>query len=420
MRLAYITQYFPPEPSDISLQIGLALSAMGELKVLTSNPNYPTGELYFGYEENTYMEETVCELPVSRVPIFPSHDASALNRVRNYLSFAKNIYKHQRKILRNSDLVFVYGSPITATIPAYLAKKMYGTPYVVMVQDLWPDSIYATGFLPTTRGNLILRELISFAVRRFYSNASHLIAISARMKKELLSRGYSESNVSLVYNWANSKGEKFDDTDLRNEISIRDDVCLIMYAGNMGPAQDLTNLLAAMAVLKDTAQIHLLLLGDGIERIKIENFIRDRNLQNVTLKLPVSLDTADAYMKQSDICIVSLRDDPLFELTFPSKVQRILSLGRPILGILNGEVADIITEMELGWTCAPGDPIKLAEVLEQISLATKQDLATFGINSEKYFEKNLSSYVNIDRLSTVLSKVLDSQNKVGNDSKIGF
>ena len=405
--VTFISQYFPPERTPICLSIFRALNEISEVNVLTSNPNYPDGKLFEGYEENSLRTEIFESANVLRIPCYPSHDSSALNRIRNYFQFALIGIRKGASFTENSKLNFVYGSPATAITIAWWAKFRSKTPYVVMVQDLWPDSIYATGFLTKRLVKTLVAPFINLFIRSLYSNAEVLIAISKGMKLELIKRGFSESRVVHIYNWVEEFPTSLLETpNLRSELGLSADSFVFLYAGNIGPAQNLQPLVESFHFLDSSQNIHLVLVGDGVSKQLLVNLTQQAKFPNVFFLDSVSVDVADCYMSQADVCVVSLAPDPLFEITFPSKVQRIMSLGRPIFGLIRGDVAEVIHTEDAGWVCDTDNPSEIANQIAAITKSSKTNLDAKGANARHFFDTTLSSNVNVDLLKTLVKKVM--------------
>src|SRR5690606_39993986 len=88
-RVLLLTQWFDPEPTFKGMVFARELVRQGfEVEVLTGFPNYPGGRLYPGYRIKLLQREVIDGVRITRVPLFPSHDQSAVRRALNYLSFA--------------------------------------------------------------------------------------------------------------------------------------------------------------------------------------------------------------------------------------------------------------------------------------------------------------------------------------------
>ena len=196
MRLAYVTQWFEPEPNIIKgLAFVRALQAAGhDVTVITGFPNYPAGRLYPGYRLRPIQHETIEDVQIVRLPLYPSHDGSSVRRSLNYLSFFISAFVYLLLRRPKFDLAYVYHPPITVGLAAALARIAY----VLDVQDLWPDTIAATGMSGASK----LVGPLGAACRYVYRRASGIVAQSEGIRRALVERGVPDEKVSLIYNWA--------------------------------------------------------------------------------------------------------------------------------------------------------------------------------------------------------------------------
>jgi colanic acid biosynthesis glycosyl transferase WcaI len=203
MRIGMISQWYDPEEGSpaVAGAIARSLLALGhEIHVLTGFPNYPTGRLYPGYRMRLYQYENRSGVHVHRVPLLPSHDRSALRRACSYLSFAASA-STQLSLLHRMEAWLVYSTPATVALPAMLARATFGRPYVMLIQDLWPDTVTESGFLREGRVlRATTRGLHTFCTAS-YHRASQVAVTSPGMADILIDRGVPAARLSVVPNW---------------------------------------------------------------------------------------------------------------------------------------------------------------------------------------------------------------------------
>ena len=140
MRILFLTQWFQPEPFFKGLPFAKALADHGhEVEILTGFPNYPGGKVYPGYRVCLHQRETMDRIKINRVPLYPSHDKSALRRSVNYLTFSLSLLLFGPWLIRRPDVIYVYNL-VTIGPPAFLFRFLFGSKVIMDVQDLWPDS----------------------------------------------------------------------------------------------------------------------------------------------------------------------------------------------------------------------------------------------------------------------------------------
>src|SRR5690606_22126023 len=159
-RLILLTQWFDPEPAMKGLSFAQALQQRGfEVEVVTGFPNYPGGKVYDGYRIGLLQREELGGVRVARVPLFPSHDRSKIGRILNYVSFFLSTVIYLVFVARRADVIYAYHPPITVGLSAAITRAFRRTPVVLDVQDMWPDTLKATGMIGNDR---ILRVIELF------------------------------------------------------------------------------------------------------------------------------------------------------------------------------------------------------------------------------------------------------------------
>jgi colanic acid biosynthesis glycosyl transferase WcaI len=414
LRVAVLTQWYPPEPAWQPQWIVAALRRAGaDCRVVTGVPNYPTGRVLPGYQAWRRSEEELDGVPVLRTPLYPDHGSGALKRFANYASWALSSAMLGRRYLRQADVVLVYSSPATAAAAAMLARALHGTPYVLLIQDLWPDSVTQTGMLPA-RWHRVTERVLNTFVGATYRGASAVVAISPGMRRLLIARGVDESKVFLVHNWVDEEttASITPDRSMREPLGIPRDAFVLMYAGNHGVAQGLGSVLDAFAHTDNDR--HLVLVGNGVDKPRLQAQAVRRNLHNVHFLGAQPPDVVRAWMHEADAQLVSLVRQPLFAVTVPSKLQMALAEGCPVLAVVEGDAADIVEQADAGVSAVPGDAASIAAAVSRMSAAAPQERERWGTNARKHYEATMAADVGASRLMQILR--LAAQRQVVPDS----
>ena len=405
MKILYITQWFDPEPTPKGLFFVKKLISMGhEVKVLTSIPNYPIGKFYPGYKFNLYKSEILDEVEVFRVPLFPSHDQSTFKRIITYLTFSITSFIFGISLSRKVDLIYAYHPPNVGLV-AYLLSKIRKIPYVHDVQDLWPDTFLSTSMIKKRK----VLNLIDFFTQFIYRKASSIIAISPGFKDELIQRGIKEEKVTVIYNWCDEKNiNNYNENDNK---FLSKEKFNIVFAGNIGKAQDLRSVMKAAKELQNlNKNIRFSLIGDGVELKELEEFKKEKNIENVEFIPRVSSNEIGAYLSSADVLLVHLKDDSLFKITIPSKVQAYLSSGKPILSNVSGDAEDLIEKAEAGITVLSKNTEDFIAACIKLANTDKKELKNIGLKGKKYYEKNLSLECGILKTHNLFRDVIKNNN----------
>ncbi|GAB3800114.1 hypothetical protein GCM10028798_14130 [Humibacter antri] len=394
-----ITQWFDPEPTFKGVLFAQELIRQGhEVRVVTGYPNYPGGKVYDGYRISGFRREIVEGVPVLRVPLYPSHDASAVKRVANYLSFAASATIGVLAT-RRPDVAYVYHPPATVAIPAVVLKVLKGVPYVYDVQDLWPDTLAATGMLTHRRVLAIVGRLMM----RAYRGAARVVVLSEGFENSLASRGVPRKKLKVIPNWADEARIDVGSAprDVEEHLFPHGEF-VVTFAGNIGRAQGLETLLDAAELLRERADIRFVVVGAGLEKDALQKESQRRELPNVAFLPRRPISKIGPLLTRSDALLVHLKDEPLFAITIPSKTQAYLLAGRPILMGVRGDAARMVEAAHAGMSFDPEDARQLAGAVVELAGLDPEVRAELGRAGERYYRDRLSLRVGSARFAHVL------------------
>jgi len=408
MKVLIISQYFWPESFRIN-DLALGLQERGHtVSVLTGMPNYPGGRFYAGYRLFSPLREDFHGIEVLRVPLLPRGGGRGWRLVLNYLSFALlACMTGPFRAGRGQDLVFVFEpSPITVGLPALVIKRVHKVPIMFWVQDLWPESLSATGVV---RSAWLLRR-VEWLVRLIYKGCDRILVQSEGFVERVAKVGADPARVDYFPNWAEALYQPAaKDPGFSGGEEMPDGFC-VMFAGNIGSAQSFETILEAFEMLADAPDVHCVVLGDGHRRKWLQEEIESRGLGgrvHVLGSRPV--ETMPAYFALADALLVSLRKDPVFALTVPSKIQSYLACGRPVVASLDGEGADIIRRSGGGLSAAAGDAAALAQAVRSLHAMSAEERQAMGARGRAYYEQNFEREMLLERLEGWMEQVAGEQ-----------
>jgi glycosyltransferase involved in cell wall biosynthesis len=397
MRILYLTQWFEPEPNIIKgLAFVRALEAAGhEVTVVTGLPNYPAGRLYPGYRLRWMQRETITGVRVVRLPLYPSHDASSLRRSLNFLSFFLSALVYGLFRRQRYDIAYVYHPPITVGLAAALAGAVRRLPFVLDVQDLWPDTIAATGMAGAGRLTRMLGAMCAFVYRR----AAAIVAQSDGMRRMLIARGVPAAKLTTIHNWSDVEfGAAAEATGAAGS-----DRFTLVYGGNLGRAQGLEIVVEAAVLLQARRDdIDIVLHGDGVQAPSLRARAQAAGLTNLRFAPRVSQQAIIPIFARADALLLTLADDPLFAITIPSKTQFYLSMGRPIVASVAGEAAQILEQSGAAVVAPPGDAPALAEAIATLADIPRDRREAMGLAGRRYYSEVLSFARGLDRTLRLL------------------
>lgn len=400
MKIAFVTQWYDPEVGSAAIPgaIVRALRARGhDVEVVTGFPNYPTGQLYEGYRVKPYRREVLRGVTVHRVPLYASHDGSAVRRILNFLTFMVSASTLGAFLARRADAVLVYSTPGTVGAAGWVLRRVFRTPFVLYVQDVWPDTVTATGMMP---GRLVRPS--EWILHRFcngiYRSAAHIAVISPGMKDLLVERGVPADAITVVHNWIDE--DVFHPAPRRPR---RAEGLEVMYAGNFGDVQGLDTAVRALAKARASVDVTLRMIGSGVaeeslRRLAVELGVSD----HVRFEGSRTLAEMAGVLADADVQLVCLKDDPLFHLTMPSKIQAILASGRPLITSAPGDAARLTDESGAGWSAPAGDVDALSDLFVRASALTQAELDVLGAAGRRFYETRLGASVGASELEQAL------------------
>ena len=393
MKILIVSQYFYPENFRIN-DLAAELASRGhDVTVLTGIPNYPAGTFFPGYNWRGPWREKWKGVEIVRAPLIVRGKGGGIRLALNYLSFAFFASIVGNKLARDFDIIFVYEiSPITVGIPAIAMKRRTKAPILFWVLDLWPKSVAAAGGV---RSPLLLRALDRLT-RWIYARCDKVLVQSCAFIEAVERMGVNRERILYFPGWAEAI---YCPVQVAEPPVVLPSGFRVLFAGNIGAAQDFPAILEAAERLKTRRDIHWLIVGDGRMAEQVQADVTRRGLgATVHLLGRFPVESMPAFYANADALLVTLKRDPIFSLTIPGKVQPYLASGRPILGMLDGEGARVIAEAGAGLSCAAGDGLGLAERVLEMSRMTAEARAQMCARGRAYYLGHLEREMLFARL----------------------
>jgi len=242
-------------------------------------------------------------------------------------------------------------------------------------------------------------------VRWIYSKCDRVLVQSQAFIPRMVKKGVLKERIRF---FPNSARELYQPTIVESDARERTLMPCgfrVLFAGNIGRAQDIPTILSAAEKLRHERDIHWVILGDGPMRSWAQAEIRTRGLQRTVHLLGRYPEQAmPKLFALADVLLVTLKKDPVFAITIPSKIQSYLACGRPIVAALDGEGAIVIRESGGGLAVSAGDADALADIVMRMYGIPKSELEKMGRLSRVYFEKNFERNILLGRLDSWMKK----------------
>lgn len=408
MKILVVSQYFWPETFRIN-DLVTGLKERGhDITVLTGKPNYPYGIFFPGYSFFSRGKEVFQDVPVYRVPLIPRGKGQRWRLALNYFSFVFFASVFGPFQCRGRfDLIFVYEpSPITVCLPAIVLKWLKRAPLILWVGDPWPESLSATGAVQSPR----ILNWVTKLVRFIYRQCDLILVQSEAFIASVIARGAEPLQVGYFPNWAELLYQVVTPSVDAPERKQMPDGFRVMFAGNIGAAQSFETILAAAKNLLPYADIHWVILGDGHRKNWVEAQVHVLGLQGrVHLLGQRPVETMPYYFALADVMLVTLRRDPVFALTVPSKVQSYLACAKPIISAAGGETAQVVENSGAGFSCPAEDAIALADAVLKLYRMSPKERQEMGEKGGAYYEAHFQRERLLDKLEGWMREIAGSK-----------
>jgi len=390
-KILIVTECFYPEEFKIN-DVALSWKDKGyAVDVLTLAPTYPLGKVFLGYKNSFFRKDEYQGINIFRLGAVTGYRDSAIIKILKYINFM--IFGSIAAIFigRRYDYIFGFNlGPLTDMLPVVVIRKLYKKPTMFWVQDVWPDSVYAYGFKKTR----VLSTLLDAFVKFIFQNTT-AIAISSKGFEEKL-EPYVKKGLKFGYapNWADDFNMDMNPIILSKTRKVH-----FIFAGNVGKVQNLENIINAFCLLPGGYQnkSQLNIVGDGSNLVFLKK-LSNNNPNIIFHGKQVRGDMAKFY-KASDFLIVSLIDEPIFSITVPAKTQTYIAARKPIMAVINGDVADIVNDNNLGISVDPSNVYLIKEAFQKCIDMPEDEIYKCTINNTRLLETTFNKDNVINKLT---------------------
>ena len=386
MKILVVCQYYYPEPFRITDICEELVKRGNEVSVVTGEPNYPEGCIYKGYENHQKADEIINGVTIHRCPIIP-RKTGTLYRILNYFSYPCYAKKYVKKLMTSDgkpfDVIFVNQlSPVMMAEPAITYKRKYGTPVVLYCLDLWPESLIAGG---VSRNSLIYKAFHRIS-KNVYRNVDQIF-ITSRMFRNYLEEQFGVEDKRIEYLPQYAEG-LFECLPYKENTGTVD----LVFAGNIGEVQSVETIIRTAEKLKDE-NVHFHIIGGGTDLERLQGIAE--GLDNVTFYGRRPIEEMPEFYNKADAMLVTLKADPVLSLTLPGKVQSYMAAGKPIIGAIDGETANIINEAHCGY-CGKAESVE--ELAENILKFLKD-------SNKAFYNHNFNRTMFVDKIERKCSSL---------------
>jgi colanic acid biosynthesis glycosyl transferase WcaI len=367
VRIAYVSHYFVPEPAAPAARVhefSRAFVRLGhQVKVITAFPNHPVGRIPEAYRGRLWATECLDGIRVLRSWLYAVPNRGVGRRGLDHLSFMISAVLFGLPRLGELDVVIASSPTLLSAVSGLLLAKYKRVPFVLEVRDLWPEAIVGLGLLRP--GSLSVR-LLSGLARFLYAHAARVVVVTEAFADHLAAQGVPRAKLCVIPNGADTvffgRAIEAEGRALRHRLGLEGSF-VVAYVGSHGLSHGLDAVLDAAARQPD---VSYLLVGDGAERERLLALRDARKLSNVTMLPSVPKSEVPGLYAAADVCLVPLRDVPLFDAFVPSKLFEVLAAGKPVVGAVRGEARAILERSGGALLVEPEDAAGIAAAVERL------------------------------------------------------
>ncbi len=398
-RILLVTQYFQPENFKCN-DIAFEMQRRGHnVTVLTAIPNYPQGKYFDGYGLFKRRVEHINGVKIIRGFVVPRGNGGKIGLSLNYLSYLVSscLIAFYLSLRYKYDAVFVHQvSPVTIGVAATLVKRLQRIPMYFWVLDLWPESLTAAIGLH----NKYILGFFSKMVQWFYRNSDKILISSKGFANSICDKGDFAKKIIYFPNWIDSA------LTISSETATPDipSGFIAMFTGNIGASQDFDTILSAAERLKEHRDIHLVIVGNGRDRERVEGEIIRRGISiAVHSEGSYPLEAMPATFAKADVLFAALKDEPIFALTVPAKIQAYMSAGKPIVTMINGEAKELISSVGCGVAVDAGDAEGFANAIISLKQMSVEERTEMGAKGKAFSAKHFNFELQMNLLEDILN-----------------
>ncbi len=407
MHILLMAQCYLPE--DVSAAILISELATDLVKqghqvsIVTGAPSYPYGRVFQGYRNSAYQTEWLEGVRVIRTWSYISPRKTFWRRLLHYGSYSATAF-YGGLLAGKPDVLVSFSPPLTLGMSAWLLSVLWGVPWVLQLEDLYPDAAVAAGMLDNKAAVAFFSAMESF----LYRHATHISLISEGFRRNLIDKGVPPEKISLIPVWA--------DPDLVSPLPKENSFrrqhglagqCVVMYSGNLGLTSSLEDVLGAAELLNGALDVSFAIIGEGVKKSALEDLAKKAGLKNIQFLPYQPREQFAEMLAAADLGLVTLNEKSAAS-SLPSKTFNIMASARPIVAVAppESELAHLVQEAKCGVVVPPGHPQRLACEIQELRQHPEQR-ASMGQNGRAMLESHFSRAKCISNFEALLAGLFE-------------
>lgn len=402
MRIMFMAQCYAPEDVSAAVlitELATDLARRGhEVTFITGAPSYPHGRVFAGYRNRAYQVEWLDGVRVVRTWSYISPAKTVWPRLLHYGTYSASAF-YGGLFAGKPDVIMSYSPPLPLGLSAWLLGRIWRVPWVLQLEDLYPDAAVAAGVLQNRR----LIGLFSAIERFLYRHAAHISVISESFRRNLERKGVPAGKITLIPVWADPDVVRPlpRENDFRRRFDLSGKL-VVMYAGNLGLTSCLEDVIGAARLLKEEPDIRFVIVGEGVKRDELMAAVRDAALNNVVFLPYQPRELFPEMLAAADLSLVTVNSNSA-SFSLPHKIFNVMASARPVLAVapLDSELAHVVEDAACGAVVPPEHPALLAEAVLRLR-GQAPLLAEMGRKGRTQLENRFSREYCVDAFENLL------------------
>jgi colanic acid biosynthesis glycosyl transferase WcaI len=402
VRILFMAQCYAPENVSAAIlitELASDLSRRGhQVCVVTGAPNYPQGRVFKGYRNSLYNVEVLDGVRVIRTWSYISPSKKFWSRIFHYGTYSATAL-YGGLAAGPQDVLVSFSPPLPLGLSAWLLSRILRAPWVLQIEDLYPDAAIAAGVLTNKKIISFFQKMESF----LYQKSRHISVITEGFRQSLVSKKVPDAKIDVIPVWADPNEVR--PMPRQNAFRKTHDLSekfIVMYAGNIGLTSCLEDVVGAAEILRNYTEIQFVLVGEGAKKESLEAQAQNKRLLNILFLPYQPREIYAELLAAADLLLVTLNPGASFS-SLPSKVFSGMASARPILTVApsGSQLAQIVEQANCGWIVSPAEPVELALTIARLRGQESANMQ-IGQNGRTYLEKYYSRNQCVDAYEKML------------------
>ncbi len=399
--ILFLCQFFYPEyNSSATLPFDTAKYLASHGFTVDGLVGYPKE---YSKDKHLPLKEKIDGIGIKRIKYLQLKRTGTIGRLVNYFSFTFRVFLNIG-YLRNYKTVIVYSNPPVLPIVPILAKKLFGTKFVFVAYDVYPEVAYAS---ETLTENSLISKVMKQINKRLYKAVDCVVALTDEMRQFLLKNRpeLTAERVVTISNWAHEK-EYEPDHEAYERFGYKDGQFVVSYFGNMGTCQDIRTMMKAAEYLKNDDRVRFLIVGHGNKKASVEKRIEKRDLKNVQLLDFLTGKDFQQAVAISSCSIVSL-EKGLMGTCAPSKYYSYLQGGQPLLAIVENAsyIAKEVEQEKIGYSVENGDGAGLKNAILKM-VENPEERRNLGKRAKELYKREYDYEIAMKKYGEMFGRII--------------